>query len=491
MKKIKSGAATDSLFLTLTRVLTASISVIIYKLLTVHFSLDEYGTYSQVLLVSTTLVAITDLGMTDAINYFFNRDGGKERGRLYVNTIFALQIIIGLVGAVCVLLLKNQIAFYFDNSAVKSLLIYVAFVPLLTNLFNMLQVLFVSYRKAKIVAIRNFLFSIFKILFVIAACFIFRSIKYVLIGSLIMDVITVWYMLHYSKKNMFPVSIVKVDFSFAKEIFYYSIPMAAFIITNSLSRNMDKLVIGWLGNTRELALYAVAAKELPLDMLTSSFMTVLIPYITRYIAAKDFNNAAETFSKYIQMSYAINWIIAVGVLAASKEFMLILYDQKYISALLIFNLYIVVDMFRFANTSIIFAANGRTKELILYSGSALVLNLIFNVIFYRSFGIVGPAISTVFVTLMLSGAMLIRSAKMLNAKITYLINYKYMIMLVAECAAFASISYFIKARFFAELPILVSFVLTYIIYAVPLLLLNYKKIITLLKSINKLKISSF
>lgn len=485
--KFRNGAATDSLVLTFVRVVTACISILIYKLLAVNFSLDEYGVYSQAVLVSTTVTAITIMGMTDAINYFYNKDKGGEIGKSYVETIFALQIVIGLLGAFFILIFKEQIAEYFKEPQVAGLMIYVAFIPLLTNITNMLQVLFISYRRAKVIAIRNLLFSLFKVVAVFFASYLFKSIEIVLINSLVLDIAIVVYMVFYSRKHFFVIDVRKARFFQSKEIFAYSIPMAMFIITNSLSRNLDKLVIGWFASTEDLALYSIAAKELPLDMLTSSFITVLVPYITRYIAGKEFDKAASIFSKYIQISYTITWLIAGGAIAEARDLMVILYDSKYLSAVAIFVLYIVVDMFRFANTSIIFAAQGKTKELIIYSGSSVLLNFVLNIWLYKIFGITGPAIATVITTLLLSFIILARSGQLLKSNLIELVNIKQMILLLMEIIICGIVAHFIRISFFGGLPSLIAFGLTYAIYGIPLFALNYKRIFALLRDINSVK----
>ncbi|HFU4497075.1 TPA: lipopolysaccharide biosynthesis protein [Streptococcus suis] len=487
MKLIKGGAAIDSLMLTFVRVITALISIIIYKLLAVNFSLDEYGLYSQVTLVATTMTSITIMGMSDALNYFFNKDLGGETGKQYVRTIIALQCIIGFVGAIGILVFNNQIAGYFKNQEVRGLLIYIAFIPLLTNLLNMFQVMFVSYRKSKIIAARNLTYSILKVLVVAVASYWLKSIKCVLIGSLVIDLLMVGYMVCYCNRNFFKVDIFKANLNLAKEIFFYSLPMAAFIITNSLSRNMDKLVIGWYGDSTELALYTIGAKELPFDMLTASFITVLIPYITRFIANKEYDKAVSVFSKYIQISYVITWLIAGGALVTSKELMLLLYDRKYISALMVFCLYILVDMFRFANTSLVFSAQGRTRELVVYSGSALTLNVILNIVFYKWFGFVGPAVATVLITLVLSIVMLTRSGFLLNSNLLALLNIKQLIVIFLECLVCGFIAFIIKCRLLQNMPTLLVFIVTYMVYGVPLLLMNLKRVIGLFKSINDVK----
>ena len=200
MKRIRGGAAVDSLVLISVRLITALISIIIYKLLAVNFSLEQYGLYSQATLVATTVTSFTIMGMSDAINYFFNKDLGGEKGKSYVRTIIALQFIIGIIGAFFICFFNHQISQYFKNPEIKSLLIYVAFIPLLTNLLNMYQVLFISYGKTKTIALRNLFFSISKVIVVGLSSYIFKSIKYVLIGSLIIDVLVVIYMILYCQK---------------------------------------------------------------------------------------------------------------------------------------------------------------------------------------------------------------------------------------------------------------------------------------------------
>lgn len=485
--KLRNGAATDSLMLTFVRLVTACISILIYKMLAVNFSLDEYGVYSQVTLVSTTFISITIMGMTDAINFFYNKDKGGKIGRSYVETIFALQIIVGTVSAIIIIAFRNQIAASFDEPKVAGLLVYIAFIPLLTNLCNMLQVLFISYRRAKMIAVRNLLFSLFKVFAVFLASYYFKSIKVVLINSLVLDVILVSYMVWYSRKYFFSINIHKANFALVKEILIYCVPMAMYIVTNSLSRNLDKLVVGWFGTTEDIALYSIAAKELPFDMFTSSFITVLVPYITRYIAGAEYDKASETFSKYLQISYIITWIVAGGAIVGAEDLMVILYDQKYVSAITIFILYIIVDMLRFSNASIVFAAQNRTKELLIYSGGALLANLVLNISFFMAWGIVGPAISTVVISMLLSVIMVYRSGRLLSTKITKLVNLKQMIVILVEIIVCGAVIRQIQVRFMDGLSTFTSFCLSFGLYALPLFLLNFKRILVLLREINSLK----
>ena len=95
MKSIFSGASGDSFFLIFVRVITLVLGILITRVLSGHFSLQEYGTYSQVMLLITTISSMITFGLMDGINYYFCREVEKERRDSYVSTIFGLQYIIG------------------------------------------------------------------------------------------------------------------------------------------------------------------------------------------------------------------------------------------------------------------------------------------------------------------------------------------------------------------------------------------------------------
>ena len=61
MKRIKGGAAIDSILLTGVRVFTAAVSMVVAKMLAVSFSVEEYGIYSEVMLIVTTGTSVTIL----------------------------------------------------------------------------------------------------------------------------------------------------------------------------------------------------------------------------------------------------------------------------------------------------------------------------------------------------------------------------------------------------------------------------------------------
>lgn len=489
MLKRAKGASFDAMALTFVRILTILISMVIYKLLAMTFSVEEYGTYSSAMLVSTTTTSLIILGLTDAINYFYAKERNEKKGRVFVYTIFLIQVVIGVFSALLLILIQKPIAMYFDNLFVAKLIPCVAFLPLLTNMSHMLQVLFVTAKKAKVLAIRNLVFAILKITFIAGVCFFLKSIYAILVVTLVLELANVLYMLFYCGKNIFKIEIKKADLKLIKSILKYSIPMAAYILTNSMSKEIGKLVIGALGTSEMLGIYSIASKELPFDILTTSFLTVLIPYITRNIGDKDFSSATNVFSKYIQITYLVTWIVAGGVLVCSEELMLILYDEKYLLGRNVFCLYIIVDMMKFASVSLIFSVTNRAKELLCYSAAALFLNALLSIVFFNIWGLIGPTIATLIITLVLSCIIMGRSAHILHTNVFELLNVKQMICLLAEGVVFGGLAMLFKQHFEGQFYSIIMFAICYSIFFIPMILMNWKKILHLLKEINKSKLT--
>ena len=134
------------------------------------------------MLLNTTISAFIILGLTDAVNLYFNRfRDNKDFQQKYISNIFSLQIIIGVVASVVVIIGKNIWISYFDNEELAPLIKWVAAMPMLSNILGMQQVLFVSIGEVKIIAIRNFLVSVLRLIIFCIACYLTKNIETILI----------------------------------------------------------------------------------------------------------------------------------------------------------------------------------------------------------------------------------------------------------------------------------------------------------------------
>ena len=486
--RIRNGAATNSILLTVVQIITTGLGLIITKLLSVCFSLQEYGTYSQTLLVTSTVTSISILGLTNATNYFYNRTNEEKVQRTYIATIFTLQYIVGIFCAIIVIVFRGVIAKYFDNQNLTLSLPVVAFTPFLSNLISMYQTLFVSIGKAKVLVLRNLLVSLIRLFSVCLACFVFDNIVTILVVVLCLDIGQVVYFYCFYRTCKYSIKVQDSSLSLLKEILAFSIPMSIYVLTNSLSRDIDKYVISAFANTETLAIYTNAAKILPFDILTSSLITVLIPIITRLINQKQHKEAKRVFQFYLRIGYILTFTFVGGAVALSKNLMLFLYDEKYLAGHSVFVIYLFVDMIRFANVTTILSGAGKTKILMFVSVVALVCNGAFNIIGYHLFGLVGPAIVTLLITFVMTVTLLYYGARTIESRIEELFNFKEILLIAFEILLVGSaVSVLSKFLDICRVPYVFSLIGCYGLYLIILVSINYKRVLECYRQLNQYK----
>lgn len=486
----KGSLVTDSIWLTIVKIVTIFISLMITKILSVKLSLAEYGTYSQANLIISTTTAISIVGLSDGVNYFYNGFSENDKKKTYINTIFGIQLFIGLFCAAVIFGFKDLLTIYFNNDALKPIYIWIIFSPMLANFIAMYQVLFISIGEAKIIAIRNLIVSIIKLGIIVLATLITKNVLTIFILLFVTDILQVFYFAYFFGRRNFFINVLKFDKKIVKQIMKYCLPLAVYILTNSLSRDMDRYIVANFASTDEYAIFSNCAKMLPFDILTTSFATVMIPIVTKYISKKMYIEAQNLYKNYLKFAYITTWIIAFGAIICAKEFILLLYDEKYLPGIPIFIIYVFVDMIRFANVAIILRAKGKTKLLMFYSIGMLGANFILNILFYHFWGLYGPALSTFLVTLVMNVLMLIEGTRIIHCKLNDIFDLKEMKNFLIQLIFIGFIMLIIKIalnKYFLNVSYFVELLIVYGMYLLIMILLNYKKILLVIKNMNKIK----
>ena len=132
-----------------------------------------------------------------------------------------------------------------------TLIYIVAFLPLLQNLIPMLQVLFVSVGRAKLIAVRNLIISLARLVAVIIACYVTKDIILIFYVLLVLDIGQIIFFMVSFARLKYSIRIKHTCFKYMKPILAFSIPMAVYLLTNSLSRDLDKYVIHHPGSKRK------------------------------------------------------------------------------------------------------------------------------------------------------------------------------------------------------------------------------------------------
>jgi len=425
MRRLR-GSSADALLLTFAKLVTVMLGLAVTRLLSQNLSKHDYGTYSQVLLIVSTVSSMTILGMADGVNYFHCSRQGDER-ESYLSTIYCLQCMISTLAGAAVMLLAVPLCKYFGNADIKRLLIYGATIPLFQNLLSITQVLLVSVGKARLLAVRNLTVSLVRLASVIVVITVAKDVAVVLATTLAMDLAQMLLFVLVLWKNGCALRPKRVDFKLFGTIFAYCAPMAVYTLLNTLSRDCDKYLISLMTDTETLAMYANASKVLPFDVITASFVTVLLPRITRHIANGEREQTVGLYRTFLEITYISTTILCCAVLASSPQVMQLLYSKKYLDGIRIFCIYVLVDLLRFTNITLILSAAGKTKRLMYYSVATLAANAAANILLYWLLGVIGPAVATLLTSLGFGLCLMRTSAKELDSPLRGFFDLKHLV----------------------------------------------------------------
>lgn len=494
MKKLNiKGASWDSVFLAGARVLTILFNILSTKILSIGLNLQEYGTYSQALLVSSIGTSLIAVGLSDALNYFFNKkkqDVNDATRHRIINSIFLLEIVLGLVFAAVVMLGQGLVVTYFDNPSLYGLLIPVAFLPTFSNLIHFYHVLYVSVGKAKMMSFFNLATLAIKITTIYLSVYVFQNLLWIFIVLLALDV-AVLLVYHVSlAKNRIIINPFHSSPKHFSAILSYSLPMGVFAITSALTRDLDKLVIGRLADTEALAIYTNCSKVLPLDFLVTAFATVLIPYIVQYVTEHNKEQSVKLFSSYLKVGYYSVWILGTMVLVAPSAVISLLYTDDYLAGLTVFVLYIFDSMLRFAGMHLILTAANKAKSIMLYSLLSLGMNLVLNITLYYLLGMIGPAIATLICALTYTLLILRKSIRALGAGWRQVFDLREMLGLVASLILLWGVCFGLNHLLLhLTLPPFWAMLVSMAVFGCSALAMHFKKIRGVLTEINTFRLS--
>lgn len=491
LKDFFKGASGDSILMTIVNLVTLCFSLIMTKILSVNLSLQQYGTYSQVMLLVSTIGSVTIIGMVDGLNFFFFQEKDENERNKYISTIFFLLYLIGAFSFIIVLSCSIPISIAFDNPDLKPLIFFAALLPILQNSTSLLQIMFLALGKAKTIAFRNFIISILKLFVVILICYKFNNIIILLIFLILSEIIQNIYFLIILRKNNCIINVFKYDKALIKKILFYCIPLGISTIMKTLNRDADKYIIALFTDTETLAIYTNVSKMLPFNIVMSSFATVLLPYIIKMVKNKMFKNTIRIYKSFLSISYTITTILAVGAICVAPELIKLLYGEKYLNSnfsIYVFVIYILVDIFNFLNIVTILNALGKSKEIMLITIGSFVLNIILNIVLFYALGKVGPAIATLIITIVQGGLIQILSAKGLNSNVFKFFDKKHLVFFVIEVSMFYMLAY-ISKQFLNKFDLNYLFMLfaIYCIFSIPLFLVNINYIKRNLLIINECK----
>ncbi len=423
-------------FISLSRAVNLLGLLITTIILARYFSKSEFASYDQPWLIFNTITPIISFAFTTSI-YFF---GARENSGEYIKSIFLILTVAGFTLTLFLFFLRFEISTLLNNSEFAPNFIY--FAPFL--LFSIPSLLLDAILILKDQFKRLFIVTLATIssylLVIVLAIFLKQNIPFIFTGLSIISFARFIYS-GYAIKRFFSFQTsggIRNLISHIDEILMYSILLIIAYIAGSLSRQIDKYIVANNFPAELYAIYTIGAKELPIvPLITSSFTAVIFPEISRLYNSGKNSEIVKLANDAIKSTSIVIIPIFAYLLFFSKEFILILFSEKYVESVAIFRIYLFFLPIRILIYGPILSALGRQKIYMLVSFLDLTLNLTLGIILVKVIHIIGPAVAVVASTYIEAFLMLFFISRILGSKLNQLLPIKFLLMLFLS--TFASV----------------------------------------------------
>ena len=235
-----------------------------------------------------------------------------------------------------------------------------------------------------------------------------------------------------------------VNIDLLKNILTYSIPLGISSLVGTLNSDIDKAFIGYITSTEKLAIYANAARELPISIIPGSVSAVLIPIIIKMVQQGRVKESIDRWKIAVELSFIVICFMVVGVFTYAPEVIEILYSSKYLPGVSVFRIYTLNLLLRVTYFGLYLNAFGKTKKVLESSIVALIVNIIMNPVLYYLFGIVGPAIATFLSIFTMQMMQLHKTVSLVNCSSLEIMPWGNMVRCVGVNAIFAVFFWVLK-----------------------------------------------
>ena len=429
----KTSVGKNAVILTGSKIFVSMLGIITAMLLARFRTLEEYGTYSQIIMIADLVSSILLLGLPNSINYFLSKEETTEGRQKFLSVYYTLSTIMTVVIAIFLLMAVPMIIQYFNNPLIRNFAYIFVIYPWASLMINSLSNACIVYGRVNKLLYFSLAQSIIILLILVMAKMMslsFRVYMYFYMASLSgFAIVGILWIRKFSGKINFNLNIKVIQ-----EIFKFSIPIGMASVVGTINVQLDKFVIGRFFSTEQYAIFTNASRELPVTLVATSLTAVLLPALVKLLNKENKKEAVELWGYAANISFCFMALIVGGFLVFAPDIMSLFYSEKYVTleGIKVFRIYTLILLFRSIYWGIFLNALGKTKFILYSSILTLIFNFIGNIVFCYLFGFVGPAISSLLVIGIMAFIQLKFTGRLLEISLKEILPWKNLIINVLQ-----------------------------------------------------------
>ncbi len=370
---------------------TIASGVVLARWLTV----EEYGTYSQLILIASTLVLFSSLSLPRSLYYFVPQAQNEGEKKIIAVQIILLTVASSLLFAFLLFPASPFLAKFMQNELIEASVFYVAVYLFFLSVSGLFEPLLVSLGHAKVVAGIESFTGLALLLAVVLPLYFgldYRNILFCMSLVLALKMILLFYFLFKLKgclyfRQLFQNIIQKIK---------YSAPLAIGSMIGIVGRRIDQFIISAMFLPTEYALYARGAFELPLvAILPMTISNLMLPGFVKDLATGRRERVAWQFADKARKLALLFFPLTVLMFVLSEAFIVFLFSEKYLGSVPVFKVYLLLLPIRITIHGIILRASGHTQKFIVGDLLCVISNVVISVLLIKAVGMTGAAWGTV------------------------------------------------------------------------------------------------
>lgn len=462
----------QAFWLSIGNLVSFSFGIISSAILSRVFSVEEYGTYRQVLYVYSTLLTVFTLGLPRAYSFFLPRIP-KQQGHDAVKRINIIFLTLGFLFSCLLFFGADAIGSILKNNELPTCLRYFALTPMFLLPVMGIESIMATYKLSSYVTIYIILSRVFTLIFVVAPVFLFSSgPNGAVIGFTIASALCCAVGLYLERKPFKGLCLEKSKLSI-KSVLKYSFPLLIASLWGIIINSAPQFFISrWYG-TEAFAEFANGFIELPFaGMIIGAVATVLLPEISRLSTDKNnIHKVLDLWRSSFEKSAKLIYPLAIFACVFASPIIEVLYGNKYSNAAIYFHIILVINLIRVVPYAPIMMGLDMGKQYANSSSITAIMVVIMDLIWVTmSNNPYGIAVIQCFGVLLQVIILFTYISKATNTPILQLVPYKFCLKIIIISLIPSFLSLWIGTYF--EIAI-IKLIIGALIFAITYLFLCY------------------
>lgn len=358
----KSSSNTIQVFwLSIGQIGSFALSFVSAAILSRYLSVDEYGSYKQILYLYTTATALFTFGIPSAFSYFLPRLSLGQQKTL-VNNLNNLLFLLGLIFSIIIYFSSGLISNLLRNSELELGLKIFSIFPIFTIPVLGIQAIYTALKKTKIIALYEIVTRIIMLCsIVLPVIFIKADYKTALIGWGISSFFTFLIAIYLKNRPFARVKKEKIHDMY-KSVANYTTPLLGAVIAGFFINAADQFFISRYYGVKSFADYSNGCISVPvIAILVTSVKKVLLPIFSKADNEGDKSELLKIYDSSVYKTIIIVFPILIFTFLFSKEIIVIIYGEKYIDSYKYMRLYMIRDFAEVLPYFSVLLAIGKSK----------------------------------------------------------------------------------------------------------------------------------